>query len=83
MISFLVFIRKWPGAIEITKGKKQNKRRDNVMTISLSIVVAVHNLENYISTCLDSALAAMKHEHDYEIILVDDSSCDASPKIMI
>lgn len=52
------------------------------MTISLSIVVAVHNLEDYISTCLDSALAAMKHEHDYEIILVDDSSYDASPKIM-
>ncbi|MFT4465365.1 MAG: glycosyltransferase family 2 protein [Sodalis sp. (in: enterobacteria)] len=52
------------------------------MTISLSIVVAVHNLEKYISKCLDSALAAMKHEYDYEIILVDDSSCDDSPKIM-
>ncbi|WP_174249756.1 glycosyltransferase family 2 protein [Candidatus Sodalis sp. SoCistrobi] len=52
------------------------------MTISLSIVVAVHNLEKYVSACLDSALSAMKDVHDYEIILLDDSSCDDSPKIM-
>lgn len=52
------------------------------MSISLSIIIAVNNLEKQISKCLDSALAVMKHEHDYEIILVDDSSCDDSPVIM-
>lgn len=42
----------------------------------LSIIIPVYNVENYLSTCLDSIL--QQEFTDYEIILVNDGSTDDS-----
>ncbi len=44
-----------------------------------SVLVPVYNQENYIRQCLDSILA--QDFSDYELIIVDDGSTDASAKI--
>ena len=49
--------------------------------MKLSIIVPVYNLENYISRTLDSLLA-IRFSHDYEIIVVNDGSTDASEAII-
>lgn len=48
--------------------------------ISLSIVVPVFNVENYLAKCLNSLLKTVGIE-DTEIILIDDGSTDRSPEI--
>ncbi|MBQ9687383.1 MAG: glycosyltransferase [Oscillospiraceae bacterium] len=47
--------------------------------MKLSIIVPVYNVEKYLGACVDSLLA--QTVEDYEIILVDDGSTDASGKI--
>lgn len=45
--------------------------------IRLSIIVPVYNAEPYLERCLQSIYG--QEYHDYEVILVDDGSTDASP----
>ncbi len=45
----------------------------------LSVIIPVYNVENYLRQCVDSVLN--QHLDDYEIILVDDGSPDACPRI--
>ena len=47
----------------------------------LSIIVPVYNLENYVSRTLDSLLS-IRFSHDYEIIVVNDGSTDASGEVI-
>ena len=45
----------------------------------ISIIIPVYNVEKYIRRCIDSILA--QTNINYELILVDDGSTDASGKI--
>lgn len=47
----------------------------------LSIIVPIHNVEQYLRKCVDSLLAQDIPSSEYEIILVDDGSPDACPQI--
>ena len=49
------------------------------MKPSLSIVVPVYNVEQYLHKCVDSILN--QTFRDYELILVDDGSTDGSSRI--
>lgn len=49
--------------------------------IKLSIIVPIYGVEQYLRKCVDSLLAQDLPSSDYEIILVDDESPDASPQI--
>lgn len=49
----------------------------------LSIIVPTYNVENYLSNCLDSLLNQDLSPHDYEIIVVNDGSTDASKEIAV
>ena len=49
--------------------------------MKLSIVVPVYNLERYIARTLDSLLA-IRFSYDYEIIVVNDGSTDASETVI-
>ena len=48
----------------------------------LSIIIPVHNNENYIRDCLESCLNQDIPKYDYEIICVDDCSTDNSLDIL-
>ena len=47
--------------------------------MKLSIIVPVYNVEKFLNKCLDSLIGQTME--DYEIILVDDGSKDASGRI--
>ena len=49
-------------------------------TAKVSIIIPVYNVENYLSECLDSAIA-QDHENK-EIIVINDGSTDNSPRII-
>lgn len=51
------------------------------LNMTLSIIVPVYNLENYISRTLDSLLN-IECSFDYEIIVINDGSTDQSEKII-
>lgn len=51
------------------------------MQIKLSIIVPAYNVEKYLRKCVDSLLMQDLPAEDYEIILVDDGSVDASGMI--
>ena len=59
--------------------EKAAEREGNM--IKLSIIVPVYNLENYVSRTLDSLLS-IRFSHDYEIIVVNDGSTDASGEVI-
>ena len=46
--------------------------------MKLSIIIPVYNVEKYLRKCLDSAV---RPDDDYELIVVNDGSTDASPAI--
>ena len=46
--------------------------------VSISVIVPVYNVEEYLSTCLDSLLDQGLSEQEYEIILINDGSKDGS-----
>lgn len=48
--------------------------------MKLSILVVTYNQENYIRQCLDS-IVEQKKDFDYEVIVSDDCSTDATPQI--
>ena len=47
--------------------------------ISISVIIPVYNVENYLKKCVDSVLA--QTFADYEILLVDDGSTDTSGRL--
>ena len=49
--------------------------------MKLSIIVPVYNLEKYIAKTLDSLLS-IRFSYDYEIIVVNDGSTDASETVI-
>lgn len=49
------------------------------MQYQISVIISIYNIEKYISCCVDSVLK--QSYHDYEIILVNDGSCDKSGAI--
>ena len=48
--------------------------------IDISVIIPCYNQENYIKQCLDSILN--QSFRNYEIIAVDDGSCDKTPAIL-
>ncbi|ACU06831.1 putative glycosyltransferase [Flavobacteriaceae bacterium 3519-10] len=51
----------------------------NTQTMKFSVIIPVYNVEPYLEECLDSLLA--QTYHDYEVLLINDGSTDASGKI--
>ncbi|MDE6540599.1 MAG: glycosyltransferase [Muribaculaceae bacterium] len=49
--------------------------------MKVSIIVPVYNVEPYLRECLSSVIGQTRCGHDYEVILVDDGSTDASGAI--
>ena len=47
--------------------------------MKFSVIVPVYNVENYLEACISSVIA--QSCRDYELILVDDGSTDASPAL--
>lgn len=45
-----------------------------------SVIVPIHNGERYLDKCIESVL--MQTLGDFELILIDDGSCDSSPEII-
>lgn len=50
------------------------------MSVKVSYVVPVYNVEKYVKACVDSILA--QTISDFEVILINDGSTDSSPKIL-
>ncbi|MGM0945458.1 MAG: glycosyltransferase family 2 protein [Bacteroidota bacterium] len=50
--------------------------------LTFSIIIPAYNLETYIGRCLDSCLNQNFDKSNYEIIVVDDGSLDATGKII-
>ena len=49
------------------------------MSVALSVVIPVYNIEGYLGKCLDSILA--QTFPDYEVIVVNDGSTDRTPQV--
>ena len=47
--------------------------------VSISAIVPIYNVENYLSKCLDSL--RNQSFHDFEVVLVNDGSKDGSKSI--
>ena len=45
----------------------------------ISVIIPVYNVESYLGRCIDSVLRS--DYEDFELILVNDGSTDASPRI--
>lgn len=59
--------------------KENEIMQEDIIMPTVSIIVPVYNAEHYINRCVDSILA--QEYTDYELILVDDGSRDASGSI--
>lgn len=51
-------------------------------TVSVSVIIPVHNQEIYISRCLRSILDQSLAREEYEVIVIDDDSKDKTGKIL-
>ena len=56
--------------------KLVNKKFENMSNILVSIIVPVHNQENYIGRCLRSLLNQSLDQKKYEVIIINDGSTD-------
>lgn len=56
---------------------------EGVSTTSVSVVIPVYNAENTIGQCLDSVLNQDLPDIEYEVIVVDNGSTDATPNIVL
>lgn len=52
------------------------------MSIRLSYILPIYNVEQYVAQCLDSIFSQDLPEDDYEVICVNDCSTDGSLKIL-
>lgn len=50
--------------------------------IAITLIIPVYNLEKYLSRCLNSCLRQNLDENEYEIIAVNDGSCDGSLNLL-
>lgn len=50
--------------------------------MKLSILIAAYNVENFIKRCVDSCIEQDLADTEYEIIVIDDQSKDATQKIL-
>jgi glycosyltransferase involved in cell wall biosynthesis len=50
--------------------------------VSVSLIIPVYNVEKYLSRCLESCLRQDLNDREYEIIVVNDGSCDDSLSIL-
>ena len=49
-----------------------------IINVTNSIIIPVHNVENWLNHCLTSILTSVSESSDYEILLIDDGSIDRS-----
>ena len=54
----------------------------NEIKYTLSIIIPMYNVENYIGSCLDSILYSELPKGEYEVIVINDGSKDNSPQIV-
>ena len=47
----------------------------------LSIIIPAYNVDQYLDRCIESCESQDIHQNDYEIIIVNDGSCDKSLNI--
>ena len=66
----------------INYGKKENRKiaPSQHIDIKISIIIPVHNTENYLNQCLDSVLS--QNFSDFEVICIDNGSTDKSLDIL-
>ena len=50
--------------------------------MKLSIIVPVYNVEQYIGSCLESVFRQELCDNDYEVIVVNDGTCDRSMEVV-
>ena len=63
------------------KDEKINQRDDDKgMTVKVSVIVPVYNVEKYVTKCLDTLINQTFRE--IEIICIDDGSTDSSSEIL-
>lgn len=48
----------------------------------VSVLVATYNQSDYLAQCLDSLVNQSLPSHDYEVVLIDDGSTDATPSVI-
>src|SRR2546427_622165 len=60
--------------------RSQTPSADFLSVNMISVVVAAKNEAQHIGRCL-GALFRQTYSNDYEVIVVDNGSCDATPKI--
>lgn len=63
------------------KEEYHSNKNTSKSQITLSIIIPVYDVEKYLEECFYSIFNGMETRNDYEIILVDDGSTDASGKI--
>ena len=49
----------------------------------LSYIIPVYNVESYLPQCLDSIFSQAVPANQYEVICIDDTSTDASSKVIL
>src|SRR3989344_2540918 len=65
---------------EFTEGRVQHDNFGNM--IDLSIIIVSYNTKEFIIKCLDSISSGIKGKLDFEIIVVDNASTDASVSVI-
>ena len=52
------------------------------MSMKLSIIVPLYNVEKYVEKCILSVIDSPLPKDDYEIIVINDGSTDSGPQIV-